>query len=178
MQRVHKIAIFSGKFLSLAQASGQSEYLKSMVKEDQDTRNEWKEEMRQNGGWSQELAVAFAKRKGTSVNDLFGERSKQEEFTKYNFNYANFSKEDWNNYWLIVQHCDWNPAFQAKALEIIKRHLGKSGDEYKYLSDRISCAKSGVQTYGTQNPDHCVIDPKSPVLQEAKQRCQKLYGKS
>jgi len=131
--------------------TNQSEYLRSLVQTDQDTRNEWKKRMDESGGWSEDLAAQYADEKGTSPDDLFGERQRLEKFTQYKFNFDTFSKDDWNNYWLLAQHCDFNLDFQKSALKNIERYLGRNSKEFQYLTDRILCAQNKPQIYGTQN---------------------------
>ena len=64
---------------------------------------------------------------------------------------SQFTDEDWDNYWLLAQHCDDNRDFQKNALSIIKKYQGTDHSHYKYLYDRISMGLTGKQKYGTQN---------------------------
>ena len=70
---------------------------------------------------------------------------------KIKFDFDKFTDDDWNNYWLLAQHCDMNRNFQKQALSIIKKYQGPDSSHYKYLYDRISCAITGTQKYGTQS---------------------------
>jgi predicted transcriptional regulator len=67
------------------------------------------------------------------------------------FDFDKFTDEDWDNYWLLAQHCDDNRDFQKNALSIIKKYQGTDHSHYKYLYDRISMGLTGKQKYGTQN---------------------------
>lgn len=55
--------------------------------------------------------------------------------------------------WLLVQHADHDPEFQAKALELVKAAF-KTGDvtgqQVAYLTDRVLLKQGKKQLYGTQ----------------------------
>lgn len=55
--------------------------------------------------------------------------------------------------WLLVQHADQDPEFQAKALELVKAAF-KTGDttgqQVAYLTDRVLLKQGKKQLYGTQ----------------------------
>lgn len=58
-----------------------------------------------------------------------------------------------DNYWILVQHSDFDLSFQKKMLELMKRQVEKnnaSGNKYAYLLDRIDCNEGRPQRYGTQ----------------------------
>jgi len=61
--------------------------------------------------------------------------------------------------WLLVQHADDDPDFQALALERMAPYL-QTGDgskqDYAYLYDRIEIARGREQLYGTQTTGKCV----------------------
>ena len=62
-------------------------------------------------------------------------------------------KESSNNYWLLVQHSDFNVAFQKRILKLMKPKVDKknaSGQNYAYLVDRINLNEGRQQIYGTQ----------------------------
>jgi len=73
---------------------------------------------------------------------------------KYGFpGYDLVGKESSNNYWLLVQHSDFDVAFQKRALKLMKRQVEKknaSGQSYAYLIDRININEGKPQIYGTQ----------------------------
>lgn len=62
-------------------------------------------------------------------------------------------KESSNNYWLLVQHSDFDISFQKQALELMRLQVEKknaSGQNYAYLIDRINLNEGKEQIYGTQ----------------------------
>jgi len=62
-------------------------------------------------------------------------------------------EESSNNYWLLVQHSDFDVPFQKRALELMKVQVdlkNASGQKYAYLLDRININESRPQIYGTQ----------------------------
>lgn len=55
--------------------------------------------------------------------------------------------------WLLVQHADQNPDFQARALEMVRSAVTageESPSDLAYLSDRLEVAAGHPQLYGTQ----------------------------
>jgi len=73
---------------------------------------------------------------------------------KYGFpGYDLVGKESSTNYWLLVQHSDFDVPFQKRALELMKIQVDKqnaSGQNYAYLIDRININEGREQIYGTQ----------------------------
>lgn len=73
--------------------------------------------------------------------------------------------------WVIAQHSDTDPAFQARALELITAaaEAGQaSRGNVAYLSDRVAVGQGRPQTYGTQigcGPDG--PQPATPIADEA-----------
>ena len=126
--------------------------LLSLVSQDQIERQKYQQfvKTKAKGNWDQG-AKLYAQMYKRDPNDLFGDKQRLNKFAKMKFNFSTFSKSDWNNYWLLSQHLDWNRPFQKKALNIILKYLGKDSEEYKYLHDRIQCGQSGTQTFGTQD---------------------------
>lgn len=62
-------------------------------------------------------------------------------------------KESSHNYWILVQHSDFDVSFQKTALKEMKKQLDKknaSGQDYAYLTDRIELNEKKPQVYGTQ----------------------------
>ena len=55
--------------------------------------------------------------------------------------------------WLLAQHADRDPAFQAECLALLERAVG-AGDaspgHLAYLTDRVLLKERGMQRYGTQ----------------------------
>ena len=141
--------------IDLAKEKGscpQSQQLVSWEKQDQIERDEYdkfvKGELK--GNWEGAGAI-WAKRKNRPADDVFGDDARLRQFIRYKFDFKQFDETDWANYWLLAQHCDKYRDFQETALDIITQHLGTNHSHYRYLSDRLSCAKTGTQKYGTQN---------------------------
>ena len=62
-------------------------------------------------------------------------------------------KEGSANYFLLVQHSDFNVDFQKRALKLMKKQVDKknaSGSTYAFLVDRIELNSGKQQIYGTQ----------------------------
>nr|WP_317129026.1 DUF6624 domain-containing protein [Mangrovivirga cuniculi] len=62
-------------------------------------------------------------------------------------------KEGSSNYWLIVQHCDFDPDFQKRVLKMMKKEIEKDnadGRNYAYLTDRVRKNTGKKLLYGTQ----------------------------
>ncbi|MFK7953900.1 MAG: DUF6624 domain-containing protein, partial [Ekhidna sp.] len=59
-----------------------------------------------------------------------------------------------NNAWLLVQHADRNPLFQAKCLPLLKKAVDNgqaNPSNYAYLYDRVQVSKGEKQLYATQS---------------------------
>ena len=59
-----------------------------------------------------------------------------------------------NSAWLIVQHSDRNPLFQAKCLPLLKEAVENeqaNPGNYAYLYDRVQVSKAEKQLYATQS---------------------------
>lgn len=62
-------------------------------------------------------------------------------------------KEGETHYWLMVQHCDYDPDFQLKVLGELKTEVeNKNADpsNFALLTDRVKINTPGKQIYGTQ----------------------------
>lgn len=138
-------------------ASTVYESLSSLVNQDQSERNEYAKFVKSqaDGDWSKG-AKMYAKLKNRSSDDIFGEKERLQQFMTMKFDFNSFTDTDWNDYWVLAQHCDTNRKFQQRALAIIKKYQGDDHTNYKYLYDRVSCGTTGSQKYGTQ--DICKID--------------------
>jgi len=58
-----------------------------------------------------------------------------------------------SNFWVIVQHSDFNPEFQEKVLELMKEEVKKgnaNASQIALLTDRIKINRNQKQVYGTQ----------------------------
>lgn len=67
--------------------------------------------------------------------------------------YALVGQESSKHYFLLVQHSDFDLAFQQRVLKIMQRevaHKNASGQQYAYLTDRIAINSGKPQVYGTQ----------------------------
>jgi hypothetical protein len=73
---------------------------------------------------------------------------------KYGFpGYDLLGKESSGKYFLLVQHSDFDVAFQKRALSLMKKEVLKknaSGQSYSYLVDRTNLNEGKPQVYGTQ----------------------------
>lgn len=125
--------------------------LASLVAQDQKERSEYQRfvQTKANGDWNKG-SYLYAKLKNRNPDDIFGEKERLVQFTKMNFDFDSFDDMDWNNYWLLAQHCDFDRNFQQQALKNIEKYKGQDSTEYKYIYDRISCGLSGTQKFGTQ----------------------------
>jgi hypothetical protein len=134
--------------------------LRAFVSADQAERNEYKNFVSTKADGDYTLgAKLWAAKKKRPANDVFGDLARQKTFMKMKFIFNKFTKQDWNDYWIMSQHCDHSRQFQQHALDVIKQYLGVNHSHYKYLSDRISCGLYGTQKYGTQ--DGCDKDVKT-----------------
>lgn len=124
----------------------------SLIKSDQAERNAYKKFVadRAGGDWKKGARL-YAKLKNRPADDIFGDDARLQQFMRIKFDFANFTKQDWRDFWLLSQHADTYPDFQQQALDAIQKHLGQDNDYYRYLADRISCARTGQQKYGTQD---------------------------
>ena len=126
--------------------------LSSLVAQDQRERQEYQQFVTSQaaGDWKKG-AQMYAAAKKRSQNDIFGDKPRLKQFMQMKFDFDKFTDGDWKDYWLLSQHADDYPRFQQQALTMIEKHLGQSNNLYRYLADRISCAATGQQQYGTQD---------------------------
>jgi hypothetical protein len=128
-----------------------SDSLASLAKQDQAERNQYKSFVAsQADGDYTKGASMYASLKKRPIDDIFDDKERLTQFIRMNFDFDKFTNSDWDNYWTLAQHCDFDHDFQKKALAKIKKYQGKDHDNYKYLYDRISLALTGKQKYGTQ----------------------------
>lgn len=73
---------------------------------------------------------------------------------KYGYpGYDLVGKDGEKNYWLMVQHCDFDPEFQSRVLEKLKQQVNAKnagGRNFGLLSDRVNLNSGKKQVYGTQ----------------------------
>lgn len=78
----------------------------------------------------------------------------EEIFEEYGYpGFDLVGKEGSNDFWLMVQHCDKDIAFQSRVLEKLKIEVGKNnaaGSNYGLLTDRVKINSGSKQIYGTQ----------------------------
>ena len=88
-----------------------------------------------------------------SVFTTNGNRLK-ELFKEHGFlGYDLVGKEGSQNFWLMVQHCDYDPDFQSAVLEKMKVQVESQNakpSNYALLVDRVSLNTGKQQVYGTQ----------------------------
>jgi len=91
--------------------------------------------------------------KRDSVFQANGERCK-EIFRSVGFpGIDSVGEEGAQNFWLLVQHSDYDPSFQKKVLEAMKKQVDRknaSSEDYAYLYDRVRVNAGEKQWYGTQ----------------------------
>lgn len=117
-----------------------SQFLKRLLAGDQELRNLFSKDIKDSGGWSQDLVNKFVEKHKTSTDDVFNDKKRMKEFVEQEskLNYSGFSDEDWNNYFIIVMHADPYPQIQEKALKLFKDKFGESDNKYKNLLFRIA----------------------------------------
>ncbi|MET9959488.1 DUF6624 domain-containing protein [Streptomyces sp. NPDC006326] len=73
--------------------------------------------------------------------------------------------------WLLAQHADGDPGFQARALDLITAaHAAGDvpGRHLAYLTDRVRTARGEPQVYGTQyEPDDTGVLARLPTIELA-----------
>jgi len=78
----------------------------------------------------------------------------EEIFQKYGYpGYSLVGETGSQNFWLMVQHCDSDPAFQSRVLEKLKIEVdNKNADAITFglLTDRVKINNGEKQLYGTQ----------------------------
>ena len=143
---------------SREKAESASDTLQRLATDDQKLRNKFDDLIKSRGGWSSELVDEFVAEKGTSKNDVFGDKEsgRQDEFRDLfsklsDTDYVGFSDKDWDNFFLLAQHFDSDRKLQKQAQKVLLKYRGEEDSNYHYITDRISCAETGTQKYGTQN---------------------------
>jgi len=142
------------KIKELLKESTASSIMQSLVSKDQSERQEYANfvKTKMNGDYDA-AAKKYAELKNRSEDDIFGERERLKSFIKQaqTFDFNEFTDSDWENFWLLAQHADFDVGFQKSALEKIKNQFGTNSQNYKYLHDRITCNTNSTQKYGTQD---------------------------
>ena len=88
-------------------------------------------------------------------------------FARYGYpGYDLVGEKGSNNFWLMVQHCDQDVAFQQRVLTAMQVQVQRHNADPKnfaYLTDRVAINTGHKQIYGTQltyNTDSCQAIPK------------------
>lgn len=75
-------------------------------------------------------------------------------FEKFGYpGYSLVGEKGAQDFWVMVQHCDSDPAFQSRVLEKLKIEVDNknaSGSCYGLLTDRVKINTGEKQIYGTQ----------------------------
>jgi hypothetical protein len=78
----------------------------------------------------------------------------EEIFEKFGYpGYSLVGETGSQNFWLMVQHCDSDPAFQSRVLVKLKIEVDNKnadGSTYGLLTDRVKINNGEKQIYGTQ----------------------------
>ena len=78
----------------------------------------------------------------------------EEIFEKFGYpGYSLVGEKGSQNFWLMVQHCDSDPAFQSRVLEKLRIEVDNKnadGSNYGLLTDRVKINTGEKQVYGTQ----------------------------
>lgn len=129
-----------------------------------------------------QIAAQPPQGKYKEFNDEEWQRFKDSVFTTHQkrlaeiFNQQGFpgydvvGEEGARNFWLMVQHADFNPAFQDSVLTAMKAEVDRANADprnYALLVDRVNVNTGKPQVYGTQvtyNTSICQAMPKSPLL--------------
>lgn len=104
--------------------------------------------------WEQQLALY---KKDNNIpqeqEEIFPSQTNKLKQIIPKINYSELTTDDWENLFLLVQHADDDIALQKQMLPLFFSKYGDSGNgtPYQMLYDRISCAETGTQKYGTQN---------------------------
>lgn len=134
--------------------------LKSLEQKDQAERNEYLKNYLEPFGYEKGVAK-WIKDKKRQPDDVFGDKARHPEIKKIIRQLINLRKpldeETLDVANILVIHLDQDRVFQKEFLDFLTKYHLNSGP-YKSISDRISCAESGKQKYGTQ--DVCVPDKK------------------
>lgn len=135
-----------------------SNILSNMVKVDQKDRNKLAEYYDNpklaHLSWEQQLALY---KKDNNIpqeqEEIFPSQTNKVKKLISNINFETLATKDWENLFLLVQHADDDITLQKQMLPFFYKRYGNSGNStpYQMLHDRISCAETGTQKFGTQN---------------------------
>ena len=104
--------------------------------------------------WAYRLATANA-----IATDGRSTEAMREILAQYDWvDQERFGRRTATQAWLLVQHSDHDPEFQALALERMQPYLESGGvrsQDYAYLWDRVAVNTGQLQRYGTQPMGEC-----------------------
>jgi len=105
--------------------------------------------------WARQLAAAHSK-----TVDETSKRYIESLLDRHDWiDRKRFGSEVSDQAWILVQHADDHPEFQALVLQRMESHLkskGVSKENYAYLWDRVAVNTGRKQRYGTQPDWNCV----------------------
>ena len=107
--------------------------------------------------WAQRLATAHAVTTDADSTVMMREILEQYDW----IDSERFGSRIASNAWILVQHADDHPEFQAEVLERMEPYLESGGvraRDYAYLFDRVAVNTGQLQRYGTQPMDACESD--------------------
>ncbi|QBA63985.1 DUF6624 domain-containing protein [Muriicola soli] len=143
---------FSQKTKQSVQLPDISKEIMKMRENDQKNRIKWANMIRKGKNNSQKFIdftreVIAVDRKNTA--------RMREIISRYVWpTYDLVGKEASNGAWLIIQHADRNPLFQAKCLTLLKTAVDNgqaNPSNYAYLYDRVQVSRGEMQLYATQS---------------------------
>lgn len=157
-----------------------STFIDSLKIEDQMFRNLAREIKNNNPNDTIRLKEAYAEMR--KVDSLVQIEVKQ-IYNKYGFpGEDRVGVVSCHNFWLLIQHCDSDPAFQEEVLESMLIEVNRenaSGRDYAYLLDRVRVNSGEKQVYGTQmelSADSTSFIPKPLIEPEQLDERRKSMG--
>ena len=133
---------------------------KNEIKFNQELADELKKrgELDQTAAWIPEGKFKeYSKEKWNAYKDSVFTTNKlflEDVLNKYGYpGFDLVGKEGEKYYWLMTQHCDFDPTFQAKVLEKLEQQVkieNADGRNFGLLTDRVNLNLGKKQIYGTQ----------------------------
>lgn len=122
--------------------------LADLYQADQAERTAYQAYLKKYPDW-QQAAAAWVKDKKRSPDDVFDDKArltKAKALIQQNAQSIVSDSSLTKMAWLLVQHMDYDVAFQKEFLKYLKPET----EEYKYLTDRVASNMGQKQVYGTQ----------------------------